>query len=126
MENEMDDKENQEAIHLTYRKSESERGASRGVYLSNDHWSGSLYGDQDDQNVDDVAMDNHQNQDQDDEDDGKLVCALLSISQTHGTGVHKSFHPTIRDGSTWSNFGARGEHGEVLQFSTEVFSGSLT
>ena len=27
-------------------------------------------------------------------------------------GVHKSFHPTIRDGSTWSKFGARGEHGE--------------
>ena len=32
-------------------------------------------------------------------------------------GVHKSFHPTIRDGSTWSKFGARGEHGDVLRFS---------
>ena len=41
-------------------------------------------------------------------------------------GVHKSFHPTIRDGSTWSKFGARGEHGDVLRFSTEVFSGSPT
>jgi len=39
-----------------------------------------------------------------------------------GSGVHKSFHPTIRDGSTWSKFGARGEHGDVLRFSTEVFS----
>ena len=42
------------------------------------------------------------------------------------TGVHKSFHPTIRDGSTWSTFGARGEHGDVFRFSTEVFSGSPT
>ena len=42
------------------------------------------------------------------------------------TGVHKSFHLTIRDGSTWSKFGARGEHGDVLRFSTEVFSGSPT
>ena len=41
-------------------------------------------------------------------------------------GVHKSFHPTIRDGSTWRKFGARGEHGDVLWFSTEVFSGSPT
>ena len=31
--------------------------------------------------------------------------------------MHKSFHPTIRDGSTWSKFGARGEHGDVLRFS---------
>ena len=42
------------------------------------------------------------------------------------TGVHKSFHPTIRDGSTWSKFGARGEHVDVLRLSTEVFSGSPT
>ena len=33
-ENKMDDQENQEAIHLTYRK--SKRGARRGVYLLND------------------------------------------------------------------------------------------
>ena len=43
-----------------------------------------------------------------------------------GTGVHKSFHPTIQDGSTWSKFGARGEHGDVPRFSTKVFSGSPT
>ena len=49
------------------------------------------------------------------------------IFRFHETaGVHKSFHPTIRDGSTWSKFGARGEHGDVLRFSTEVFSGSPT
>ena len=51
------------------------------------------------------------------------------------TGVHKSFQPSSRAGSTWSKFGARGEHGErgkdgkhgdVLRFSTEVFSGSPT
>ena len=33
------------------------------------------------------------------------------------TGLHNSFHPTIRDGSTWSKFGARGEHGDVFLFS---------
>ena len=42
------------------------------------------------------------------------------------SGVHKSFHPTIQDGSMWSKFGARGEHGDVLRFTTEVFSGSPT
>ena len=33
-------------------------------------------------------------------------------------GLHNLFHPTIRDGSTWSKFGAHGEHGDnfpVLQ-----------
>ena len=32
-------------------------------------------------------------------------------------GLHKLYHPTIRDGSTWSKFGARGEHGDVFLFS---------
>ena len=32
-------------------------------------------------------------------------------------GLHKLCHPTIRDGSTWSKFGARGEHGDVFFFS---------
>ena len=30
------------------------------------------------------------------------------------TGLHKLCHPTIRDGSTWSKFRARGEHGDVF------------
>ena len=29
-------------------------------------------------------------------------------------GLHKLCHPTIRDGSTWSKFGARGGHGDVF------------
>ena len=33
------------------------------------------------------------------------------------TGLHNLCHPTIRDGSTWSKFGARGEHGDVFLFS---------
>ena len=32
-------------------------------------------------------------------------------------GVHNLCHPAIRDGSTWSKFGARGEHGDVFLFS---------
>ena len=50
---------------------------------------------------------------------------ILYNSRTE-LGLHNSFHPTIRDWSMWSKFGARGEHGDVLQFSTEVFSGSPT
>ena len=30
------------------------------------------------------------------------------------TGLHNLFHPTIRDGRTWSKFGAYGEHGDVF------------
>ena len=32
-------------------------------------------------------------------------------------GLHNLFHSTIQDGSTWSKFGARGEHGDVFLFS---------
>ena len=32
-------------------------------------------------------------------------------------GLHNLFHPTIQDGSKWSKFGARGEHGDVFLFS---------
>ena len=32
-------------------------------------------------------------------------------------GLHNLCHPTIRDGNTWSKFGARGEHGDVFLFS---------
>ena len=31
--------------------------------------------------------------------------------------LHNSFHPIIRGGSTWSKFGARGEHEDVFLFS---------
>ena len=32
-------------------------------------------------------------------------------------GLHKLWYPTIRDTSTWSKFGAHGEHGDVFLFS---------
>ena len=32
------------------------------------------------------------------------------------TGLHKLWYPTIRDTSTWSKFGAHGEHGDVFLF----------
>ena len=35
------------------------------------------------------------------------------------TGLHISFHPTIRDGSTWNKFRASGEHGDFFLFSKE-------
>ena len=32
-------------------------------------------------------------------------------------GLHKLWYPDIRDTSTWSKFGAHGEHGDVFLFS---------
>ena len=40
---------------------------------------------------------------------------VLHSSSTSGglvAGLHNLCHPTIRDGSTWSKFGASGEHGD--------------
>ena len=34
-----------------------------------------------------------------------------------GPGLHKLWYPGIRDTSTWSKFGAHGEHGDVFLFS---------
>ena len=39
------------------------------------------------------------------------------VGETFEAGLHKLCHPTIRDGSTWSKFGARGEHGDVFLLS---------
>ena len=33
------------------------------------------------------------------------------------SGLHKLWYPSIRDTSTWSNFRAHGEHGDVFLFS---------
>ena len=33
------------------------------------------------------------------------------------SGLHKLWYPSIRDTSTWSNFGSHGEHGDVFLFS---------
>ena len=41
----------------------------------------------------------------------------LNTLKYANSGLHNSCHPTIRDGSTWSKFGARGEHGDVFLFS---------
>ena len=58
---------------------------------------------------------------------------LQELSQTGP--LTSAVNCQLRDGSTWSKFGARGEHGErgedgkhgdVLRFSTEVISGSPT
>ena len=38
----------------------------------------------------------------------------LTIS---AAGLHKLWYPGIRDRSTWSKFGAHGEHGDVFLFS---------
>ena len=41
----------------------------------------------------------------------------LNTLKYANSGLHNSCHPTIRDGSTWSKFGARGEHKDVFLFS---------
>ena len=33
------------------------------------------------------------------------------------SGLHKLWYPVVRDMSTWSKFGAHGEHGDVYLFS---------
>ena len=43
--------------------------------------------------------------------------ALASLPQVRGPGLHKLWYPGIRDMSTWSKFGAHGEHGDVFLFS---------
>ena len=35
----------------------------------------------------------------------------------YDAGLHKLWYPNIRDTSTWSKFGAHGEHGDVFLFS---------
>ena len=44
------------------------------------------------------------------EDNCNHSCAVVA-------GLHKLWYPGIRDTSTWSKFGARGEHGDVFLFS---------
>ena len=43
-------------------------------------------------------------------------CQFITILQW-GAGLHKLWYPGIRDMSTWSKFGAHGEHGDVFLFS---------
>ena len=40
-----------------------------------------------------------------------------SLLTNWSTGLHKLWYPSIRDTSTWSKFGAHGEHGDVFLFS---------
>ena len=46
-----------------------------------------------------------------------LVFLFCLGSDTSLPGLHKLCYPTIRDRSTWSKFGAYGEHGDVFLFS---------
>ena len=46
----------------------------------------------------------------------KMV-VVVTITMMVVAGLHNLCHPTIRDGSRWSKFGARGEHGDVFLFS---------
>ena len=46
----------------------------------------------------------------------KLV-TLLSNRFLLLPGLHKLWYPSIRDTSTWSKFGAHGEHGDIFLFS---------
>ena len=48
---------------------------------------------------------------------GKLPLKGGRVQRLIAAGLHNSFHPTIWDGSTWSKFGAHGEHGDVFLFS---------
>ena len=58
------------------------------------------------------------------EQDPVYFCSLSSgeqdpdfSSEMCTPGLHKLWYPGIRDMSTWSKFGAHGEHGDVFLFS---------
>ena len=43
---------------------------------------------------------------------------VISLKQLlFNSGLHKLWYPGIQDTSTWSKFGAHGEHGDVFLFS---------
>ena len=44
----------------------------------------------------------------------QTLTLLMSIISA---GLHKLWFPVVRDMSTWSKFGAHGEHGDVFLFS---------
>ena len=44
-------------------------------------------------------------------------CRKQSLTRHKKAGLHKLWYPGIRDRSTWSKFGAHGEHGDVFLFS---------
>ena len=45
------------------------------------------------------------------------IKSLLFVIQSVMAGLHKLWYPSIRYTSTWSKFGAHGEHGDVFLFS---------
>ena len=46
----------------------------------------------------------------------KMKTAMVMMTMVK-TGLHKLWYPGIQDTSTWSKFGAHGEHGDVFLFS---------
>ena len=53
---------------------------------------------------------------------GSSAMWAMPMTTTHfkkglPSGLHKLWYPGIRDTSTWSKFGAHGEHGDVFLFS---------
>ena len=47
---------------------------------------------------------------------GIVICIKYELPKSE-PGLHKLWYPGIRDTSTWSKFGAHGEHGDVFLFS---------
>ena len=48
--------------------------------------------------------------------DLKRSVDLRGLFDHRCSGLHKLWYPSIRDTSTWSKFGAHGEHGDVFLF----------
>ena len=47
----------------------------------------------------------------------KMVTFIVLVKVKGISGLHKLWYPVVRDMSTWSKFGAHGEHGDVFLFS---------
>ena len=46
-----------------------------------------------------------------------LKLGATNLEPRSQAGLHKLWYPVVRDMSTWSKFGAHGEHGDVFLFS---------
>ena len=46
-----------------------------------------------------------------------MTMVMLFVKMLLMAGLHKLWYPVVRDRSTWSKFGAHGEHGDVFLFS---------
>ena len=81
-------------------------------YLFSQHFLARTDVDSDDDELKDAGKDEDHADEHPDIQEGNIGDPGYILS-----GLHKLWYPGIRDRSTWSKFGAHGEHGDVFLFS---------